>query len=98
MKPKIFTLKDFDFKPHAMVEGAVQGLLKLPNGITVSIVGGGDGSFRLCGDGVDTFEMAAWYDVNGDWIDLSNDGSDILKYVTKDEILFYLFELSQKKP
>lgn len=95
MKQKVFTIKDFDFKPHAMVKGGVQGILNLPNGITVSIVGGGP--HRLYGDGVDTFEVAAWYGDSGDWIDLSDNGTDVLTYVTKDKIPFILLELSQKK-
>ena len=101
MKPKVYTLKDIDFKPHPLVKGAVQGLLNLPNGITVSIVGGGDRSnpdrmFRLQGDGVDTFEVAAWNTDTNDWIKLSNH-DDVKGYVDKDELLFLLFELSQKK-
>ena len=95
MKQKVFTIKDFDFKPHAMVKGGVQGILNLPNGITVSIVGGGELS-RLYGDGVDTFEVAAWYGDNNKWITLG-DNSDVLTYVTKDKIPFILLELSQKK-
>jgi hypothetical protein len=100
MKPKIYTLKDFDFKPHGVVEGAVQGMLKLPNNITVSIVGGGlqsivGGMNMLRGDGVDTFEVAAWYTDSGDWIKLS-DYDDVKSYVDKDDLLFLLFELSQK--
>jgi len=94
MKPKIYTLKDIDFKPHPLVKGAVQGILNLPNGITVSIVGGGEMG-RLYGDGVDTFEIAAWLTDTGDWIDLGDD-DDILRYVDKDKLLFLLFELSQK--
>jgi hypothetical protein len=100
MKPKIYTLKDFDFKPHGVVKGAVQGMIKLPNNITVSIVGGGlqsivGGMNMLRGDGVDTFEVAAWYTDSGDWIKLS-DYDDVKSYVDKDELLFLLFELSQK--
>jgi len=100
MKPKIYTLKDFDFKPHGVVKGAVQGMLKLPNNITVSIVGGGlqsivGGMNMLRGDGVDTFEVAAWYTDSGDWIKLS-DYDDVKSYVDKDDLLFLLFELSQK--
>ena len=103
MKPKIYTLKDFEFKPHGVIKGAVQGMIKLPNNITVSIVGGGfqsivGGMNRLRGDGVNTFEVAAWYtnpiDSDG-WIKLS-DYDDVKGYVDKDELLFLLFELSQK--
>ena len=93
MKPKVYTLKDIDFKPHPLVKGAVQGLLYLPNGITVSIVGGGMG--RLYGDGVDTFEVAAWKTNTNEWITLG-DGEDILAYVPKDKIPFIIFDLLKK--
>ena len=96
MKQKVFTINDFNFKPHAMVKGGVQGMLNLPNGITVSIVGGGDEPHRLYGDGIDTFEVAAWYGDNNAWITLG-DNSDVLTYVTKDKIPFILLDLSQKK-
>ena len=99
MKQKVYTVKDFDFKPHGVVAGAKQGMLKLPNGITVSIVGGGlpsifDGLSRLYGDGVDNFEIAAWRD-NGDWIKLGDD-NDVLEYVPKDKIPFIIFDLLKK--
>jgi hypothetical protein len=104
MRQKIYTLKDFDFKPHNVVKGAVQGLLKLPNNITVSIVGGGlqsivGGMNRLRGDGVDTFEIAAWWDtgrsIDDDWIKLS-DYDDVLSYVDKDRLPIILLDLSKK--
>lgn len=94
MKQKVYTLKDFDFKPHGIIGGAVQGMLKLPNNITVSIVGGGEMG-RLYGDGVDTFEIAAWLTDTGDWIDLGDD-DDILRYVPKDKIPFIIFDLLKK--
>jgi hypothetical protein len=103
MRQKIYTIKDFDFKPHAVIEGAVQGLLKLPNGITVSIVGGGlqsivGGMNRLRGDGVDTFEVAAWRANGGlinDWIKLG-DNNDIIEYVDKNKLPIILLDLSKK--
>ena len=94
MKQKVYTLKDFDFKPHGVIGGAVQGMLKLPNNITVSIVGGGEMG-RLYGDGVDTFEIAAWSTDTGDWIDLGDD-DEILRYVPKDKIPFIIFDLLKK--
>ena len=100
MRQKIYTLKDFDFKPHGVVKGAIQGILKLPNGITVSIVGGGlqsivGGMNMLRGDGVDTFEVAAWSTDTGDWIKLS-DHDDVLSYVDKDRLPIILLDLSKK--
>jgi hypothetical protein len=92
MRQKIYTIKDFDFKPHGVIEGAVQGLLNLPNNITVSIVGGMN---MLRGDGVDTFEVAAWWGDQGDWIKLS-DYDDVLSYVDKDRLPIILLDLSKK--
>lgn len=94
MRQKIYTINDFDFKPHAMVGGAVQGMLKLPNNITVSIVGGGEMG-RLYGDGVDTFEIAAWSTDTGDWINLGED-NEILEYVDKNKLQIILLDLSRK--
>jgi hypothetical protein len=94
MKQKVYTIKDFDFKPHGIIGGAVQGMIKLPNNITVSIVGGGEMG-RLYGDGKDTFEIAAWLTDTGDWIDLGDD-DDILRYVPKDKIPFIIFDLLKK--
>ena len=93
MKQKVYTVNDFDFKPHGVIGGAVQGMLNLPNGITVSIVGGGEMG-RLYGDGVDTFEVAAWRS-NNDWIKLGDD-HDILEYVPKDKIPFIILDLRKK--
>ena len=94
MRQKIYTINDFDFKPHGIIGGAVQGMLKLPNNITVSIVGGGEMG-RLYGDGKDTFEIAAWLTDTGDWIDLGDD-DDILRYVDKDKLQIILLDLSRK--
>ena len=94
MRQKIYTINDFDFKPHGIIGGAVQGMLNLPNNITVSIVGGGEMG-RLSGDGVDTFEIAAWLTDTGDWIDLGDD-DDILRYVDKDKLQIILLDLSRK--
>ena len=94
MKQKVYTVKDFDFKPHGVIGGAVQGMIKLPNNITVSIVGGGEMG-RVYGDGVDTFEIAAWLTDTGDWIDLGDD-DEIIRYVPKDKIPFIIFDLLKK--
>ena len=88
---KVYTFKDIVFKPHGVIKGGVQGLVKLPNDVTVSIVGGPN----LYGDGVDTFEVGAWWGDHGDWIPLG-DGEDIKSFQTKDEIDFLLYELMKK--
>ena len=94
MRQKIYTINDFEFKPHGVIGGAIQGMIKLPNNITVSIVGGGEMG-RLYGDGVDTFEIAAWSTDTGDWIDLGDD-DEIIRYVPKDKIPFIIFDLLKK--
>ena len=88
---KVYTFRDIVFKPHGVIKGGVQGLVKLPNDVTVSIVGGPN----LYGDGVDTFEVGAWWGDHGDWIPLG-DGEDIKSFQTKDEIDFLLYELMKK--
>ena len=88
---KVYTFRDIVFKPHGVIKGGVQGLVILPNGVTVSIVGGPN----LYGDGVDTFEVGAWWGDHGDWIPLG-DGEDIKSFQTKDEIDFLLYELMKK--
>lgn len=89
MKQRVPTFRDVVFKPHGVIKGGVQGLVKLPNGVTVSIVGGP----TLYGDGVDTFEVAAWWDDHGEWIDLGD--NDVKRYQDKDDITHLLFELSK---
>ena len=88
---KVYTFKDIVFKPHGVIKGGVQGLVKLPNDVNVYIVGGPN----LYGDGVDTFEVGAWWGDHGDWIPLG-DGEDIKSFQTKDEIDFLLYELMKK--
>ena len=94
MRQKVYTINDFTFTTHRVAKGGTQGMLKLPNNITVSIVGG-DGDIYLYGDGVDTFEVAAWYTDSGMWIRLGDD-DDILTYVDKEKLPFILLDLSKK--
>ena len=91
MKYKVPTFKDIVFKPHGNGMGGVQGKIKLPNDITVSVVGGGLG---LYGDGVDTFEVAAWLGDSGEWIPLS-DHDDVKGYQDRHDIDMILNELSK---
>ncbi len=90
MKQRVPTFRDVVFKPHGVIKGGVQGLVKLPNGVTVSIVGGP----TLYGDGVDTFEVGAWGGNHGDWIALG-DGEDVKTYQDTDQVTHILFELSK---
>ena len=90
MKQRVTTFRDVVFKPHGVINGAVQGLVKLPNGVTVSIVGGPN----LYGDGVDTFEVASWWGDHGEWIPLG-DGEDIKTYQDRHDIDMILNQLSK---
>lgn len=93
MKHRVPTFRDIVFKPHNLVKGGVQGIVKLPNGVTVSVVGGD----TLYGDGVDTFEVGAWWGDHGDWIPLG-EYDDVKGYQDKDDITHLLFELSKLTP
>lgn len=83
MENKIYTFDDLDFKPHPNPynKGAVQARLKLNENVEVSVVGGGRG---LYGDGVETFEIAA-FDSSGNFIKLANN-DDVLGWQSVAEI------------
>jgi hypothetical protein len=74
--------KNLNFLPHPNGLGGVQCKIKTDNGYTISIVGGGIG---LYGDGVNTFEVAAWEGDNGEWIKLSP-YNDVIGHVTIDTV------------
>ena len=93
MKQRIPTFSDIVFKPHGAVEGGVQGKIKLPNDVTVSIVGGN----TLYGDGVDTFEVGAWWGDNGKWIPLG-EYDDVKGYQDRHDIDMIINELSKLTP
>jgi hypothetical protein len=76
------TFNELVFKQHRNgMEGAVQAQHDLPNGITISVVGGQS----LYGDGIETFEMAAWPTEGGDWLRLS-EYDEVLAWQSKEEI------------
>ena len=71
MENKIYTFDDLVFNQHpnhGYQPGAVQAVLTLDNNVEVSVVGGD----RLYGDGVETFEIAA-FDSLGKFIKLGLD-------------------------
>ena len=74
--------KELNFLPHPNGLGGVQCKIKTDNGYTISIVGGGIG---LYGDGVNTFEVAAWEGDNGEWIKLSP-YNDVLAHQSIDRV------------
>jgi hypothetical protein len=82
MEKEIKSFEDLVFKAHAnKMEGAVQALHELPNGIMISIIGG-QGFY---GNGQSSFEMAAWHKGNPEFIMLS-ENDEILGWQSKEEI------------
>jgi hypothetical protein len=75
------TFDDLVFRPQAIGRGAVQARLDLGNDIEVSVVGG-DG---LYGDGVTSFEVAAFYKTLGKFVPMP-DGEDVSGYNSKEEV------------
>jgi hypothetical protein len=75
------TFKDIKFKQHALGKGNIRGLLKLDNGIELSVVAGegmysnGKGGVRGPADKVEdvsTFEVAM-FDQDGNFIGVDDD-------------------------
>lgn len=79
MENKIYTFNDLMFEAHPMGRGK-QARLDLNNGKSVSVVFGPG----LYGDGVETFEVAA-FDSSGNFIRLS-EHDDVLGWRTAAEI------------
>lgn len=75
------TFDDLVFKPHAIGRGAVQAKLDLGNDIEVSVVGGPG----LYGNGVTSFEVAAFYITLGKFVPFE-DGQDVSGYNSKEEV------------
>lgn len=83
--------EDIAWASHANFPEARQGILELPNGITVSVVGG-DRRGQLAGDGRETFEVAAWNE-DGDMLQLA-EWDSVLPHQTIPEINFLIRRLS----
>lgn len=76
------TFDDLKFDKHPNgIEGCVAARLDLYNGITISVVGGP----CLYGNGVNSFEVAAWRSDNTEWLQLS-EYDDVLGWRSKEEI------------
>ena len=75
------TFDDLVFRPHAIGRGAVQAKLDLGNDIEVSVVGGPG----LYGDGVTSFEVAAFYKTLGKFVPMPG-GDDVSGYNSKEEV------------
>ena len=88
MEKEIKSFDDLVFGVHQIAgRGSVQAMHELPNGITISVVGGmpSEDHMRLNGDGVHTFEVAAWHRIDHEWIQLS-ESSDILVWQSRDKV------------
>jgi hypothetical protein len=75
------TFDDLEFKPHAMGNGAVQATMDLGNDIEVSVVGGK----HLYGNGVTSFEVAAFYKTLGKFVEFP-DGDNVSGWNSKEEV------------
>ena len=75
------TFDDLVFKPHPLGRGAVHAKLDLGNDIEVSVVGGPG----LYGNGVTSFEVAAFYITLGKFVPFE-DGQDVSGYNSKEEV------------
>ena len=75
------TFDDLIFKPHAMGRGAVQARMDLGNDIEVSVVGGSG----LYGNGVTSFEVAAFYKTLDKFVPMP-DGNDVSGWNSKEEV------------
>ena len=82
MEKEIKCFDDLVFKAHPnKMEGSVQALHELPNGITISVVGGQG----LYGNGQSSFEIAAWHKEGHDWIELS-ENQEVLGWQSKEQV------------
>jgi len=82
MTKEIKSFDDLVFKAHAnRMEGSVQAMHNLPNGITISVVGGQ----HLYGNGVSSFEIAAWRTEGHDWLQLA-EYDNVLAWQSKEEV------------
>ena len=81
---------DLEFGQHPnKMQGCVSALHELSNGITISVIGGHEG--RFYGDGINSFEIAAWKTGERKYIRLTDithhsGGDDVLGWLDKDEI------------
>jgi hypothetical protein len=78
---------DLEFGQHPnRREGCVSAVHELPNGLTISIIGGG----MFYGNGESTFEFACWETGSKTWLNLSDitsfGGDEVLGWLGKDEV------------
>jgi hypothetical protein len=82
-------MKTFDDLTFTGV-GKVTAKMKLDNGINISVIGG----YGCYGNGIDSFEIAAWRDNDPNFIRLG-EYDDVLGYLTKDKVTAKINELSK---
>jgi len=85
------TFKELKFQQHPnRIQGAVQAKHTFDNGVTISVVGGGQG---LYGDGEQSFEVGAW-DKNHDWIRLS-EHDDVIGWQSEEDVNLIIEKLEK---
>jgi hypothetical protein len=73
---------DLEFGQHPnRREGCVSAVHELPNGLTISVVGGPG----LYGDGIESFEIACWETESRKWLKLS-EHDDVIGWCSKGQI------------
>jgi hypothetical protein len=82
MEKEINSFDDLVFKPHPnKMEGAVVAQHTFPNDITISVVGGQS----LYGDGINSFEVAAWHKEGHEWLRLS-EHDEVVGWRSKEDV------------
>jgi len=76
------TFDNIKFERHSAIPGAIMGRLVLPNGTSLSVVGGVDAG--LYGNGVNTFEV------------LVSTHDDVIGYQTREDINALIASLSKE--
>jgi len=87
MRTEINSFDDLEFRQHPnRREGCVSAVHDLPNGLTISIIGGD----MFYGNGESTFEFACWETESKTWLNLSDitsfKGDEVLGWLGKDEV------------
>jgi len=84
------TFDDLTFNKDSFIKDKVRAKLTLDNGIIISVIGG----YGCYGNGINSFEIAAWRDNNPNFIRLG-EYDDVLGWLSKEEINSKINELSK---
>ena len=87
MEKEVTCFDDLVFGQHPnRREGCVSAVHQLPNGLTISIIGGD----MFYGNGESTFEFACWETASKTWLNLSEitsfGGDEVLGWLGKEEV------------